>query len=344
MYLTTLINAFKQSLQTKKLAELNILPYLCSQREQRLAQKGQTYTSLIINTMKKILLTGLLLLIALVAGAQTKIAPKMQKGMKKVYVAETTTNIAGQKSITMTVETQYAVTDVTADGYVMEVTVTDVQNDADKNDMVGRIVSLSMEMLKNVKTSLATDKDGKVTRILNFEDVKSGAKKFLNKVLEEVPATPGFSKDMLEEQYVGQLTEKAILQQMQMNSSPFALNGKTVSSDMQDEYFNQQGLKMKRTYSVGQDGTIQTTSTIDMTPQELKQMFIEQVEKLMPAQADMIKQNIDAVISSGMMKFKMDVKDVYTLQADGWMKSITSEAISDTMGQKTTVKSTVRLK
>ncbi len=230
--------------------------------------------------MKKILLTGLLLLTALVAGAQTKIAPKMEKGMKKVYVAETTTNIAGQKSITMTVETQYAVTDVTPDGYVMEVTVTDVQTDADKNDMVGRIVSLSMEMLKNVKTSLATDKDGKVTKILNFEDMKSGAKKFLDKVLEEVPAIPGFSTDMLEDQIMGQLTEKAITQQMQMNSSPFALNGKTVSSDMQDEYFNQQGLKMKRTYSVGQDGTIQTTSTIDMTPQELKQMFIEQVERM----------------------------------------------------------------
>lgn len=294
--------------------------------------------------MKKILLTGLLLLTALVAGAQTKIAPKMEKGMKKVYVAETTTNIAGQKSITMTVETQYTVTDATPDGYVMEVTVTDVQTDADQNDMVGRVVSLSMEMLKNVKTSLATDKDGKVTKILNFEDVKSGAKKFIDKALEEVPAIPDFSKDMLEEQFVGQLTEQAITQQMQMNSSPFALNGKTVSSDMQDEYFNQQGLKMKRTYSVGQNGTIQTTSTIDMTPQEMKQMIIDQVEKLMPAQAETIRQNIDALISSGMMKFKMDVKDVYTLQADGWMKSITSEAISDTMGQKTTVKSTVRLK
>ena len=294
--------------------------------------------------MKKILLTGLLLLTALVAGAQTKIAPKMQKGMQKVYVAETTTDIAGQKSITMTVETQYTVTDATADGYVMDVTMTDVQTDADKNDMVGRIVSLSMEMLKNVKTTLATDKDGKVTKILNFEDVKSGAKKFIDKVLAEVPATPGISTDMLEDQIMGQLTEKAILQQMQMNSSPLALNGKTVSSGMQDEYLNQQGLKMKRTYTVGQDGTIQTNSSIDMTPQEMKQMIIDQVEKLMPAQADMIRQNIDAVLSTGMMKFKMDVKDVYTFQADGWVSGVTSEASNDTMGQKTTVKSTVHIK
>ncbi|MBR1500301.1 MAG: hypothetical protein IJ615_11895 [Bacteroidaceae bacterium] len=294
--------------------------------------------------MKKTLLTGLLLLTALVAGAQTKIAPKMQKGMQKVYVAETTTNIAGQKSITMTVETQYTVTDATADGYVMDVTVTDVQTDADKNDMVGRIVSLSMEMLKNVKTTLATDKDGKVTKILNFEDVKNGAKKVIDKVLAEVPATPGISTDILEDQIMGQLTEKAITQQMQMNSSPLALNGKTVSSGMEDEYLNQQGLKMKRTYSVGQDGTIQTNSTIDMTPQEMKQMIIDQVEKLMPAQADMIRQNIDAVLSTGMMKFKMDVKDVYTFQADGWVSGVTSEANNDTMGQKTTVKSTVRIK
>ena len=294
--------------------------------------------------MKKILLTGILLLTALVAGAQTKIAPKMQKGMQKTYVTETVTTIAGQKPITMTVETQYTVTDATADGYVLDATVTDVQTDADKNDMVGRIVSLSKEMLKNVKTSLATDKDGKVTKIFNFEDVKSGAKKIIDKALEEVTAIPGFSKDMLEEQYVGQLTEQAITQRMQMVGIPLALNGKTISTGMQDEYLNQ-GLKMKRTFTVQKDGSIQAASTIDMSPAEMKQMIIAQIEKLMPApQADMIKQNIDAVLASGMLKFKMDGKETYTFQADGWVSSITSEAISDTMGQKTTVKSTVRLK
>jgi len=294
--------------------------------------------------MKKILLASALLLTALVAGAQTKIAPQMQKGMQKVYVAETTTNIAGQKSITMTVETQYSVADVTADGYVMDVTVTDVQTDADQKDLMGRVVSLSLEMLKNVKTSLVTDKDGKVTKILNFEDVKNGAKKFIDKALEEVPAIPGFSKDMLEEQIVGQLTEQAITQQMQMNSSPLALNGKTITTGMQDEYLNHQGVKMMRTYSIGEDGTIEAASAIDMKPEEMKQMIIDQVEKLMPAQAEMIKQNIDAVVNSGMLKFKMDVKDVYNFQADGWASGITSEANSDMMGQKTTIKTTVRLK
>jgi hypothetical protein len=290
------------------------------------------------------MIVSVMLMAAFAAQAQLKVAPKMEKGTTKTYATTMTTNIPGQGEVKITADTKYTVSAATADGYVVDVVSTDVKSDATADNIAGKLISASQELMKDMTVSLATDKDGKVTRILNFEDVKSGAKKFLNKVLEEVPATPGFSKDMLEDQFMSQLTEKTILQQMQMNSSPFALNGKTVSSDMQDEYFNQQGLKMKRTYSVGQNGSIQTTSTIDMTPQELKQMFIEQVEKLMLAQADMIKQNIDALISSGMMKFNMDIKDVYTMQADGWVKNITSEAISDTMGQKTTVKSTVRLK
>ena len=294
--------------------------------------------------MKKILLTGLLLLAALVAGAQTKIAPKMQKGMQKTYVTETVTTIAGKKPITMTVETQYTVTDATADGYVMEVTVTDVQNDADQNDIVGRTLSLTTSTMKGVRTSMSTDKDGKVTKILNFDDIVRSKGELIDKLLDEIPTTPVLSKEAMREQIAGQITEESILQGMQMGGSPLALNGKTISTGMQDEYLNQQGLKMKRTFTVQQDGSIQAASTIDMSPAEMKQMIIAQIEKLMPAQADMIKQNIDAVLASGMLKFKMDGKETYTFQADGWVNSITSEADSDTMGQKMTVKTTVRIK
>jgi len=294
--------------------------------------------------MKKIILAGTLLLAALVAGAQTKIAPKMQKGMQKTYVTETVTTIAGQKPITMTVETRYTVTDATADGYVLDATVTSVQTDADQNDIMGRTLSLTTSTMKGVRTSMSTDKDGKVTKILNFDDIVRRKGELIDKLLDEIPTTPVLSKEAMREQIAGQITEESILQGMQMGGSPLALNGKTISTGMQDEYLNQQGLKMKRTFTVQKDGSIQAASTINMSPAEMKQMIIAQIEKLMPAQADMIRQNIDAVLASGMLKFKMDGKETYTFQADGWMKSITSEAISDTMGQKTTVKSTVRLK
>ncbi len=294
--------------------------------------------------MKKILSTGLLLLTALVAGAQTKIAPKMQKGMQKTYVTETVTTIAGQKPITMTVETRYTVTDATADGYVLDATVTSVQTDADQNDIMGRTLSLTTSTMKGVRTSMSTDKDGKVRKILNFGDIVRSKDELINKLLDEIPTTPVLSKEAMREQIAGQITEESILQGMQMGGSPLALNGKTISTGMQDEYLNQQGLKMKRTFTVQKDGSIQAASTINMSPAEMKQMIIAQIEKLMPAQADMIRQNIDAVLASGMLKFKMDGKETYTFQADGWVSSITSEAISDTMGQKTAVKTIVRLK
>lgn len=294
--------------------------------------------------MKKILFACALLLTSLVAGAQTKIAPQMQKGMQKTYVTETITTIAGQKPITMTVETQYSVADVTADGYVVDATVTDVQTDADQNDIVGRTLSLTTGTMKGVRTSMSTDKDGKVKKILNFGDIVRSKDQLIDKLLEDIPTTPVLSKEAIREQIAGQITEESILQGMQMGGSPLSLNGKTISTGMQDEYLNQQGLKMKRIFTVQQDGSIQAASTIDMSPAEMKQMIIAQIEKLMPAQADMIKQNIDAVLASGMLKFKMDGKETYTFQADGWVNSITSEADSDTMGQKMTVKTTVRIK
>lgn len=294
--------------------------------------------------MKKILFACALLLTSLVAGAQTKIAPQMQKGMQKTYVTETVTTIAGQKPITMTVETQYSVADVTADGYVVDAIVTDVQTDADQNDIVGRTLSLTTGTMKGVRTSMSTDKDGKVKKILNFDDIVRSKDELIDKLLEDIPTTPVLSKEAIREQIAGQITEESILQGMQMGGSPLALNGKAISTGMQDEYLNQQGLKMKRTFTVQQDGSIQAASTIDMSPAEMKQMIIAQIEKLMPAQADMIKQNIDAVLASGMLKFKMDGKETYTFQADGWVNSITSEADSDTMGQKMTVKTTVRIK
>lgn len=294
--------------------------------------------------MKKILFACALLLTSLVAGAQTKIAPQMQKGMQKTYVTETITTIAGQKPITMTVETQYSVADVTADGYVVDATVTDVQTDAEQNDIVGRTLSLTTGTMKGVRTSMSTDKDGKVKKILNFGDIVRSKDQLIDKLLEDIPTTPVLSKEAIREQIAGQITEESILQGMQMGGSPLSLNGKAISTGMQDEYLNQQGLKMKRTFTVQQDGSIQAASTIDMSPAEMKQMIIAQIEKLMPAQADMIKQNIDAVLASGMLKFKMDGKETYTFQADGWVNSITSEADSDTMGQKMTVKTTVRIK
>lgn len=285
-----------------------------------------------------------LLLAALLVNAQVKVSPKMEKGMKKTYVVEAVTTVANQKPITLTTETQYEVKDATADGYVLDIVMSSIKTDADQNDQMGRIFSLSTEIMKDIHTTYATDKDGKVTKILNYEEIKNKAGKGIDKLLAEVPMPASLTKEMLKEQIMNNISEEQLLQSLQANTSPLTMIGKTITTGLQDEFKNGQGLNLKRTYTVNDDGTIQTTSTMDLSKEELKQLVIAQVEKLMPSQAETLKQNIDMVLNSGMMKMEIKENATFTLTADGWVNSITSELNSNTMGTVTTAKTTVRLK
>lgn len=294
--------------------------------------------------MKKFFLMSTLLLAALLVNAQVKVSPKMEKGMKKTYVVEAVTTVANQKPITLTTETQYEVKDATADGYVLDIVMSSIKTDADQNDQMGRIFSLSTEIMKDIHTTYATDKDGKITKILNYEEIKEKAGKGIDKLLAEVPMPASLTKEMLKEQIMNNISEEQLLQSLQANTSPLTMIGKTITTGLQDEFKNGQGLNLKRTYTVNDDGTIQTTSTMDLSKEELKQLVIAQVEKLMPSQAETIKQNIDMVLNSGMMKMEIKENATFTLTADGWVNSITSELNSNTMGTVTTAKTTVRLK
>jgi len=81
-----------------------------------------------------------------------------------------------------------------------------------------------------------------------------------------------------------------------------------------------------------------------MTKDELKALIIQQVEKTIPQQADVVKQNIDQLMDSGMLKMDMKEAVSYEVQPDGWVKSIKAEITNDTMGQKIKTTTTVTLK
>lgn len=300
--------------------------------------------------MKKILLLSTMLLVTLLTGAQTKVSPKMVKGDKKVYVTEMTTTIPGQQSkVTITSETLYEVLDATADGYVIDCMVTDAKTTGDEGDIASRLISMSTEMLKNAHTRFATDKDGKVTKILNYEEVKAGIEKTISDMLDELykvkpEAAAMFTREALMEQMRSMITEDMLLQSTQVNSSPLALNGKTIATGAQDEFNNAQGMKMKRMYYVNADGSIITSSVLNMNKEEMKQMIIDQVGKLFPDQAEMIKNSIDMVINNPSFKMEANEKATYTFNKDGWVESIKSEVSSSTMGQKLSAIGTTTLK
>jgi len=296
--------------------------------------------------MKKILFLSLLLTTVVAAQAQLKIAPKMEKGTVKTYVNTIITSIPMQGDVTVTSETNYSVVDATADGYLVDVETINVKVDADADNITGKLLAASEEILKGTVVHLSTDKDGKPVKVLNVDELKKiieqNAEALIDKLMADIPQLAELApKDELKKQMQSSFTEEAILRGF--DESPLALNGKTIITGAQEEYVTKDGLKMKRMYFVNGQNII-ANSNLNMDKEEMKALVIKQVEERAPEQAEMVKENIDQILSSGMLKIDMKQKDTYEMQANGWIKSMTTEATTETMGQKIEVKSTLTMK
>lgn len=287
--------------------------------------------------MKKLFFLSVMLTAAMAASAQLKIAPKMQKGLIKVYNVVATTNIPGQKEVNITTDMKYTVTEASANGYVVDVLTTTFTSDATSDNIAGQLLSGAAELLKGLNVRVATNKDGRAEKIVNYAELRPKMDDMCDKLIEKMyQAVPQMSqlvpKEPLRQQMMESLTEEKLLKSMQNATSVMTLNGKTVMTGAQEEYVNEQGMKMKRLYFVNGKNIV-TNSSMNMSKDELKALLIAQVEKLAPAQADMIKQNIDTVIESGMLKMDMKETATYDLLDDGWVKSVTVDTTTDTMGQ-----------
>ena len=293
--------------------------------------------------MKKVILLSVMLVASMAISAQTKIVPQMKKGLKKVYATTATVSVGGQKDVKMSSETKYTVTEANADGYVVDMVVTSFATDADVNDVAGQMISATQEMMKDVNVRLQTNKDGQVVGIKNYAEVKKqidafGAK-IVDKLMESVPQlSQVMSKDALKQQIQESVNEQALIRSLKEADGVLMLNGKTPMTGAQEEYVNEKGVKMKRMYFVN-GKSIVTNGSANITKDELKKMIIEQVEKTMPAQAEIVKQNIDQLLSSGMLKVDIKETSTYEMGDDSWVKSVKTESNSEFVGTKTVVKS-----
>ena len=296
--------------------------------------------------MKRLFFVSVLLTVAFAAQAQLKIAPKMEKGTVKTYVNTVTTSIPMQGDVTVTSETNYSVVDATADGYLIDVETINVKVDADADNITGKLLAATEELQKGTVIHLSTDKDGKPVRVLNADELKKiieqNANALIDKLMADIPQlAESAPKDVLKNQMLSSFTEETILRGLE--ESPLALNGKSIITGAQEEYVTKDGLKMKRMYFVNGQNII-ANSTLNMDKEEMKALVIKQIEERAPEQAEMVKENIDQILSSGILKIDMKQKDTYDLQADGWIKSMTTEATTETMGQKIEVKGTLTMK
>jgi len=298
--------------------------------------------------MKKLFLVSMMLTMVMAAQAQLKVAPQMQKGDQKNYEVTIVTDIPGQGSFTINEEMAYSVTDATATGYVVKMETTKMISDVKAENIAGQIVAAAQEVMINIPLLIATDQAGKPLGINNYAEISkkidTQSDVLIEKMFKAIPQlSTALPKNALKQQILTSLSEEALLKTIQWSVNPMALNGKTIMTGAQEEYINDQGIKMKRMYFVnGRNVTV--SGSANMSKEELKKLIIEQVEKMMPEQADMVKQNIDQLIESGMLKLDMKETGSYEYQEDGWVKTIKSENVTENMGQKVTVNTTVTLK
>ena len=280
--------------------------------------------------MKKLMIVSVMLMAAFAAQAQLKVAPKMEKGTTKTYATTMTANIPGQGEVKITADTKYTVSSATADGYTLDVVTTNVKSDVAADNIAGKLIAASQELMNDMTVSLATDKDGKITSIKNFNELKpqidAAAGKLVDQMLKEIPQLSQLmSKEALINQVKENVSEENLVRSMQANTSVLVLNGKTVMTGAQDEFVNEQGMKMKRMYFVN-GKKVTTNSSMNMSKDEMKAFIIKQVEQLAPEQAEMIKKNIDQVMATGMLKIDMKETANYELGDDGWVKTLKTEA------------------
>ncbi len=298
--------------------------------------------------MKKIFLVSMMLTMVMAVQAQLKVAPQMQKGDQKNYEVTIVTDIPGQGSFTINEEMAYSVTDATATGYVVKMETTKMTSDVKAENIAGQIVAAAQEVMINIPLLIATDQAGKPLGINNYAEISkkidTQSDVLIEKMFKAIPQlSMALPKNALKQQILTSLSEEALLKTIQWSVNPMALNGKTIMTGAQEEYINDQGIKMKRMYFVnGRNVTV--SGSANMSKEELKKLIIEQVEKMMPEQAEMVKQNIDQLIESGMLKLDMKETGSYEYQEDGWVKTIKSENVTENMGQKVTVNTTVTLK
>ena len=298
--------------------------------------------------MKKLFLVSMMLTMVMAAQAQLKVAPQMQKGDQKSYEVTIVTDIPGQGSFTINEEMAYSVTDATATGYMVKMETTKMTSDVKAENIAGQIVAAAQEVMINIPLLIATDQAGKPLGINNYAEISkkidTQSDVLIEKMFKAIPQlSTALPKNALKQQILTSLSEEALLKTIQWSVNPMALNGKTIMTGAQEEYINDQGIKMKRMYFVnGRNVTV--SGSANMSKEELKKLIIEQVEKMMPEQADMVKQNIDQLIESGMLKLDMKETGSYEYQEDGWVKTIKSENVTENMGQKVTANTTVTLK
>lgn len=305
--------------------------------------------------MKKSLFTFVLLLAVTALNAQTLIKANFQKGDQATYesVADFKLSVpmAGtSESIKTNSQTKIIVKDATADGYVIEMTTTNIKMEG-KQEVAQQTGNMLNQYLSNVPLLLKTDANGKVKDILNYTEVQTQVSKLAMASIDSLyKAKPEMEKTLPKYKMamsINSLLTKETFIESAENNSFFIFFGKTLKTGDKVD-MNKQGIKTTVTYEVNKEpNALNIIGKIkgNMTEDDVKAFFIDKMKQIGADEAMVSKldANWGQMKQMGMAKMDVDGTSMTKLLNTGWATEYSTDVKTKMMGMEMTIKSVTKL-
>ena len=305
--------------------------------------------------MKKSLLTFVLLLAVTALNAQTLIKANFQKGDQATY--ESVANIkvsvpmAGtSESIKTNGQTKITVKDASADGYVIEMTTTNIKMEGNQ-EVAQQTGNMLNQYLSNVPMLLKTDANGKVKDLLNYTEVQTQVSKLAMASIDSLyKAKPEMEKTLPKYKMAmsinSLLTKEAFIESAE-NNSFFIFFGKTLKTGDKVD-MNKQGIKTTVTYEVNKEpNALNIIGKIkgNMTEDDVKAFFIDKMKQIGADEAMVSKldANWGQMKQMGMAKMDVDGTSMTKLLNSGWATEYSTDVKTKMMGMEMVITSVTKL-
>ena len=305
--------------------------------------------------MKKSFLTFVLLIAVTALNAQTLIKANFQKGDQATY--ESVANIkvsvpmaGNSESIKTNSQTKIIVKDASADGYVIEMTTTNMKMEG-KQEVAQQTGNMLNQYLSNVPILLKTDANGKVKDLLNYTEVQTQVSKLAMASIDSLyKAKPEMEKTLPKYKMAmsinSLLTKEAFIESAE-NNTFFILFGKTLKTGDKVD-MNKQGIKTTITYEVNKEpNALNIIGKIkgNMTEDDVKAFFIDKMKQIGADEAMVSKldANWGQMKQMGMAKMDVDGTSMTKLLNTGWATEYSTDIKTKMMGMEMTINTVTKL-
>ena len=307
--------------------------------------------------MKKLFITLAFTLAVTALNAQTLIKAKFQKGDRAVY--ETVTEIEGQsaaagsESVKVTKQTKITVQEVLRDGYIIEILTKDIAVDGDQSFLT-QTGDMIIQSLNNVPMLLRTDANGKITDILNYDEVQRKAWKFaLTKLDSLYNNNPNVEKSMPKSKAMMRITKdvaKDVLIANINNNTFFYLFGKSLKNGYKENK-EIRDIKSTITYTLSKKGNTMNIAgeiSSNMTEAEVKAFIIDKMKGVgadenLEHMIAQVETHWDRMKEIGMATMDINGTNNFQLLKSGWPTEYSSKIKANRMGVRITINSMTKL-